>query len=156
MSVGALGGYDDEGLLHALDEGATTESRALLDALRRRRLFKRAFEEPAATLPMEKLEWIADDRDRTRAAELEMGARLGLAPGELLLDFPAKTQMLGLDIPVLGGDGTVSRLTQDGMDGAMNLSRMAESFYRSARYLRVFTARRVSCGVGVVETLLTV
>ena len=154
VSVGALGGYDDEGLLHALDAGATAESRALLDALRRRRLFKRAFEAPAATLPMEQLEWIADDRDRTRSAELAMGARLGLAPGELLLDFPAKTQMLGLDIPVLGGDRTVSRLTQDGMDGAMNLSRMADSLYRSARYLRVFTARRVSAGAGVVEELL--
>ena len=54
---------------------------------------------------------IPADRALTVAVEDALAAALGLAPGELLLDFPAKTQMLGLDIPVLRRGGEVRRLT---------------------------------------------
>jgi HD superfamily phosphohydrolase len=144
----------DGGLLHAMESKASPETRALLDALRTRRLFKRAFEAPAAELPMDGLEWISDDRERTRAAEKGLAKQLGLAPGELLLDYPAKTQMLGLDIPVLGKDGMVQRLTQDGLPGAIDLPRRADELYRAARYLRVFTMRRVDARAAVVSEVL--
>jgi hypothetical protein len=143
VAMADVSGFTDEGLLHALERGASASTNAMLDALRLRRLYKRAFEAPAATLPMDELEWIADDRQRTRAAERTLAARLGLAEGEVLLDFPAKTQMLGLDLPVLGRDGAVRHLTQEGLPGAINLPRMAEELYRSARYLRVFAVRKV-------------
>jgi HD superfamily phosphohydrolase len=153
LATGGLGSFTDEGLLHALSRGASEATRALLDALRLRRLYKRAFEAPAATLPMDELEWIADDRERTRATERRIASRLGLAEGEVLLDFPAKTQMLGLDLPVLGRDGSVRHLTQEGLPGAINLPRMADELYRSARYLRVFTARRVTASFDVLAAL---
>ena len=153
LAVDEVSGFTDEGLLHALERGASARTTAMLDALRLRRLYKRAFEAPAATLPMEELEWIADDRDRTRAAEGMLASRMGLAEGDVLLDFPAKTQMLGLDLPVLGRDGTVRHLTQEGMPGAINLPRLSEELYRSARYLRVFTARKVDVPFNVLAAL---
>jgi hypothetical protein len=75
--------------------------------------------------------------------EDRLAADLGLAAGELLLDYPAKTQMLGLDLPVLRRGGTVERLTAAGWEGAINLPTLSEQLYRSARWLRVFVARRV-------------
>jgi hypothetical protein len=69
---------------------------------------------------------------------------MGLAPGELLLDYPAKTQMLGLDLLVQRPYGEVRRVTAAGWEGAINLPKLSEEFYRSARWLRVYTAPRVA------------
>jgi HD superfamily phosphohydrolase len=149
-----LGRFTDEGLLAALDAGSNEETRSLLRALLARRLFKRAFEAPAAALPMESLEWIAEDRERTRRAEAAIAGRLGLAAGDVLLDFPAKTQMLGLDLPVLSRDGSVRRLTQEGIPGAIDLPVLAEQLYRSARYLRVFTRTRAKIERRELEAVL--
>jgi hypothetical protein len=78
-----------------------------------------------------------------RAAEDSLATELGLASGELLIDFPAKPQMLGLDLPVLRRDGHVRRLTAEGWPGEINLPLLSEQLYRSARVLRVFVARPV-------------
>jgi HD superfamily phosphohydrolase len=142
-SLGAetLAAYTDEGLLHDLQSRAPSP---LLAALRERRLYKRVFECPAAELPPETGgEWIADDRALVVAVEDHLARELGLAPGELLLDYPTKTQMLGLDIPVLRRDGSVRRLTAAGWEGAVNLPKLSEELYGSARWLRVFACRRV-------------
>ena len=133
--------HTDEGLLHALR--ARTPS-ALLDAILSRRLYKRAMECPAAELDGIDLEWIAEDHERARRSEDAIAASLGFAPGEVLIDYPQKEQMLGLDLPVLTRDGRVERLTSEGMAGAINLPVLADQLYRSARWLRVFTVRRVS------------
>jgi HD superfamily phosphohydrolase len=133
-----LAGFTDEGLLHAL---GTTDQPSLLIALRDRRLFKRIAEAPAADLDTDALEWIATDRGRVRAAEAALAHRVGLRNGEVLIDFPAKTQMLGLDLPLLERDGTVGHLTNAGRAGAIDLPAIAASLYRSARWLRVFAAR---------------
>jgi HD superfamily phosphohydrolase len=154
LDAATLGRFTDEGLLSALETGPDDEVRALLHALLARRLFKRAFEAPAAALPMESLEWIADDRERTRRAELAIAKKLGLGAADVLLDFPAKTQMLGLDLPVLGRDGSVRRLTQEGIPGAIDLPVLAEQLYRSARYLRVFTRERKTISRGELEGVL--
>jgi uncharacterized protein len=140
LDATSLSGYDDEGLLHRL---AARETPPLLSALRERRLYKRVLECPAAELSGENLEWIADDRALTIAVEDRIGASLGFAPGELLLDFPAKTQMLGLDLPVVRRSGDVRRLTAAGLEGAINLPVLSDQLYQSARWLRVFAARRV-------------
>jgi hypothetical protein len=89
-------------------------------------------------------EWIADDRALVVAVEDQLARELGLASGELLLDYPTKTQMLGLDILVLRRDGGVRRLTAAGWEGAINLPKLSEELYGSARWLRVFACRRVS------------
>jgi HD superfamily phosphohydrolase len=135
-----LSTFDDEGLLHRLSE---RDRSPLLAALRERRLYKRVLECPAAELDTDALEWIAEDRARTVAMESRLARQLGLAPGELLLDFPAKTQMLGLDLPVVRRSGHVARLTTAGLDGVINLPMLSEQLYQSARWLRVFAVRRI-------------
>jgi HD superfamily phosphohydrolase len=142
LDARALASFTDEGLLHCL-ETRTDVSPPLLTALRERRLYKRAYECPAGDLPDDLGDWIATDRERVRAAEDTLATELGLAPGELLLDFPAKPQMLGLDLPVLRRDGHVRRLTAEGWPGSINLPLLSDQLYRTARVLRVFVARPV-------------
>ena len=134
-----LPSYTDEGLLHRLEHAAPS---TLLDALKSRRLYKRALEWPASQLDDGFGEWVATDRERTRAAEDSLAREAGLIPGELLLDFPIKTQMLGLDIPVKRRSGEIERLTGEGWPGTINLPSLSEALYTSARWLRVFVARR--------------
>ncbi|HEV7388812.1 MAG TPA: HD domain-containing protein [Gemmatimonadaceae bacterium] len=141
VDVQSLARYTDEGLMHQLE---TNDPAPLLFALKERRLYKRAAEWPAAELDVDRVEWIASDRKRVAAAENELAREFGLAAGELLLDYPAKTQMLGLDIPVLRRSGKVERLTGEGWIGTINLPSLSEDLYRSARWLRVFTARRAT------------
>jgi len=62
----------------------------------------------------------------------------------LLLDYPEKTQMLGLDLLVQRPYGEVKRLTAAGWEGAINLPKISEEFYQSARWLRVYTAQRLA------------
>jgi HD superfamily phosphohydrolase len=140
LTADQLAGFTDEGLLLGLEaKGANP----LLKALRERKLFKRALEIPAAELPPEAGEWISEDWRRTMRVENELGQELGLARGELLLDYPAKTEMLGLNLPVLRRDGRVELLTQQTSGSTINLPKLSEELYRSARWLRVFTARPV-------------
>jgi HD superfamily phosphohydrolase len=131
--------YTDEGLMHRLESARPTQ---LLSALKERKLYKRAAEWPAAELDDDGIEWLASDRKRVTDTENELAKEFGLAPGELLIDYPAKTQMLGLDIPVLRRNGKVERLTGEGWIGTINLPSLSEELYKSARWLRVFTARR--------------
>jgi HD superfamily phosphohydrolase len=140
LGAEALAGFTDEGLLHELAASTPTP---LLSAMRERRLYKRVFECPAAELPPDIGEWIADDPQLVVAVEDQLARELHLQPGELLLDYPVKTQMLGLDIPVRRRDGSVRRLTAAGWEGAVNLPKLSEELYGSARWLRVFTAQRV-------------
>lgn len=137
-----LAAYTDEGLLLALDRAEVpAEVATLRDALRSRRLHKRALECPAAELDDGFGEWLAGDPALVAAVEDAMARELGLPAGALLVDFPAKTQMLGLDLPVLRSGGDVARVTAAGWEGAINLPRLSEQLYRSARWLRVFVAR---------------
>jgi HD superfamily phosphohydrolase len=143
LDARALAGFTDEGILHELAaHGAAAFP--LLEALRERRLYKRAFESPAADLAPDAAEWIADDRELTITVENALAVEAGLAPGELLLDYPIKTQMLGLDLLVQRPYGEVRRVTATGWEGAINLPKLSEEFYKSARWLRVYTARRVA------------
>ena len=136
----SLSRYTDEGLMHRLESAWPTQ---LLVALKERKLYKRAAEWPAAELS-DSIEWIALDRKRVTDTENALAREFGLGPGELLLDYPVKTQMLGLDIPVLRRSGRVERLTGEGWIGTINLPSLSEELYKSARWLRVFTAKRTT------------
>ncbi|HEY5547687.1 MAG TPA: HD domain-containing protein [Gemmatimonadaceae bacterium] len=138
LRVAELASFSDESLLHQLEERAPSR---LLRGLRERRLYKRAFECPSAELPEEAAEWIASDRRLVAAAENQIARDVGLELGEVLLDYPVKTQMLDLDLPVLRRNGEVRRLTGEGLEGAINLPMLSNELYRSARWLRVFVAR---------------
>ena len=151
LDAQTLAGFTDEGLLHDLARRAPSP---LLAALRERRLFKRAFQCPAGDLPADAAEWIADDPVLTRRVEDALASELGLNPGELLLDYPTKTQMLGLDIPVQRRHGEVFHLT-GGVEGVINLPRLAEELYRSARWLRVFTCRPIRVNREKILALVT-
>ena len=127
----------------------------LLAALLGRRLYKRALECPAAELASGAAEWIATDPALVVAVEDFIAKRAGLAPGEVLLDYPTKTQMLGLDIPVLRRSGVVERLTPENLIGSINLPSLSDELYQSARWLRVFVARRTTLPAADVLGLLS-
>ena len=147
IDTAALPGFTDEGLVHQLDR---TSPSPMLDALRERRLHKRAIEIPAGELGALAPEWIAEDRKLVVEAENAIAREVGAAPGAVLLDFPAKTQMLGYDIAVMRRSGEVQRISAEGWAGAINLPKLSEELYRSARWLRVFTA----AGVTIPRTTL--
>lgn len=142
VSTEQLSGFTDEGLIWHLEEHAPSK---LLDGIRNRKLYKRAAEWPASEVASHDegfLDWIGTDRERTRAAEKELAKTLGLDTGDVLLDYPEKTQMLGLDIPVVRRDGEIERLTSKGIVGIINLPKLSKELYSSSRWLRVFTAER--------------
>ena len=143
-------GPTDEELLYQLTERAHAArgpvadrlARRWLPALRERRLPKRATEIPAwqlegTTLP----EWVSGDTPAKRRWEDGIAAELGLAPGEVILDFPVKKAMFQLDVLVDRG-GQVVRLGREGIPGLIDLPSLAEELYRTARVLRLFTFRR--------------
>ena len=107
--------------------------------------YKRAFECPAADLAAG-CRRVDRRRSRThcRGGERTRRASSGSQPGDLLLDYPEKTQMLGLDLLVQRRDGEVRRLTATGWEGAINLPKLSEEFYRSARWLRIYTSSRIA------------
>jgi uncharacterized protein len=151
LAPDGLADWTDEGLLHAL----LPSSPPLLMALRERRLYKRVAQWSAAALGDDVAEWIASDRDLVVAVEDQLASELGLASGELLLDFPAKTQMLGVDLPVVRRDGRVEQLTSEGLAGILNLPALSQQFYHSARWLRVFAVRRIPVPIDRLWSLLT-
>jgi hypothetical protein len=63
---------------------------------------------------------------------------VGLAPGALFLDLPAKPDMLALDLPLVKRDGIVTQLAGTEAGAHLGLPRVAGELYRSARRLRVF------------------
>jgi HD superfamily phosphohydrolase len=140
VQADALPSFTDEGLIHELSQVAP---HPVLDALRERRLHKRTLELPAAELGDHAPEWIADDRGLVVEVEDALARELDANPGAILLDFPAKTQMLGLDISVLRRDGEVRRIAPEGWAGAINLPSLSDQLYRSARWLRVFADARI-------------
>ncbi|MEO8910773.1 MAG: HD domain-containing protein [Gemmatimonadaceae bacterium] len=151
LDVESLARHTDEGLMHRLENAGPTP---LLGALKSRNLYKRTAEWPAAELDADSFEWIANDRRRSAEAENVLAKEFGLKPGELLLDYPAKTQMLGLDIPVLRRSGSVERLTGEGWSGTINLPSLSEELYKSARWLRVFTAKRATLKPALILEIL--
>ena len=143
-------GPTDEELLYELarraragrSSAASRLERHWLPALRERRLPKRATEIPAwqledTTLP----DWVSGDTPAKRRWEDGIAAELGLAPGEVILDFPVKKAMFQLDVLVERG-GQVIRLGREGIPGLIDLPSLAEELYRTARVLRLFTFER--------------
>ena len=136
VGVQSLARFTDEGLMHRLESDGASP---LLSALKERRLYKRAAEWPAAELDAESssgLQRIETGRDDGRLA----GKRAGTCRWRAAARLPVKTEMLGLDIPVLQAQRKVERLTGEGWIGTINLPSLSEELYKSARWLRVFTA----------------
>jgi HD superfamily phosphohydrolase len=147
----ALGEATDDALVHDL---MASDRTGIARALRERRLYKRALEvvpgELGGTVPA----FVWEGGERLRQAEDALARRCNLAPGGLLIDFPHKTAMLGLDLPIARRDGSVERLTDSGWPGRMDLPRMAEDLVESARRLRVFVARPVTISAADLRAAL--
>ncbi len=111
----------------------------LAQALRDRRLYKRALDRSASTVPDDLPSWIWNDVERLEAAENALATELKLPPGGVLIDYPERESMLSVDLPLLTRDGGVERLTDAGRAGELGLPQVADELYRSARRLRVFT-----------------
>ncbi|MBI1967402.1 MAG: HD domain-containing protein [Gemmatimonadetes bacterium] len=120
----------DDGLIHELQQRDAT---GLARALRDRRLAKRALDIPATALPTDTPDWPATDPDLLELVEDGLAKDVGLEPAELFLDFPAKPDMLTMDLPVLRRDGT--------SEPSLGLPRVGGELIRSARRLRVFVLR---------------
>jgi len=137
----ALAEATDDALMHDL---AARDRTGLAAALRERHLYKRALELLPAELGDAVPAWVWQGGERLEAAEDALARRAGLARGELLIDFPFKTAMLGVDVAVARRDGSVARVTERGWPGRMDLPKMAEELVESARRLRVFVRRSVA------------
>ncbi|MEO8881412.1 MAG: hypothetical protein ABI446_13545, partial [Gemmatimonadaceae bacterium] len=68
---------------------------------------------------------------------------LGVEPGAVLLDYPEKPRMLGLDLPVSMRGGEVRRLGASGWPAAINLPLLSQELYESTRVMRVFAVEGV-------------
>jgi hypothetical protein len=123
-------------------------------AVRERRLYKRALDLPASEVRTADPEWVSEDPELVEQVEDALAGEAGLEPGELLLDFPSRHSMLGVDLPLKLRDGSVERLTDEGRAGHLGLPRIAAELYQSARRLRVFVARPVTLTLASVAALL--
>lgn len=113
-----------------------------IPAVRRRRLPKRAMEVPADDLRgLPGDGWIAHPALRGRL-EARLAAELGLEEGCVLIDYPEKPRMLGLNLLLLRRAGPVQRLADDAGRTGLHLPRVSDDLYLSARAFRVFTTER--------------
>jgi HD superfamily phosphohydrolase len=151
-------GTGDEELLDVLDtlaaasdtESARRARERLIPAIRHRRLPKRAVEwlgdaltDALTRLDREVAPWFHRRPDLRAALEDHLAQELGLEPGSLFIDYPAKSRLLELDILMLGRAGGVQRLTPAGRAGLIDLPRLGRDLYHAARVMRVFAWPRI-------------
>jgi HD superfamily phosphohydrolase len=141
LDAGWIAGSTDESLMEAVRELPDTD---LPRRLRRRQLFKRAFDLPAAEVPGNGGGWIANNPDLLERVENQLAAELGVPAGSVLLDYPAKPAMLAVNLPLRMRDGRPAHLDVENQSGLLGIQRIAEELHTSARRLRVFVADSVS------------
>jgi len=154
----AAGTLRPEEVSDATDEGVmeqlTRNGSELARAVRGRRLFKRAMELPASDVPAGAREWVSDEPAVLERVEDAVAREVGLAPGELLIDYPSRETMLSVDLPLRMRDGRIERLTDQGRAGQLGLPAIAGQLYRSARRFRVFVARPITADLrGLLDVI---
>lgn len=127
----------------------------LARAVYHRRLYKRALDLPGSELPATTQPWVWRDVDLRERAEDHLARRVGLEPGQLLIDLPARQEMFGVQLPLKTRSGSVEWLTERGRAGGLGLPAVASELYRSAQRLRVFVARPVDVSATAVLELVT-
>lgn len=151
VRVAELAGRTDEGLLGLLEDragrGEGPEAEALLThwipALRYRRLPKRALEIPGDALRESAfVSWFYDHPELLRRLERRLAVELALPPGNVFIDYPEKPGMMGLGLLLLQREGDIVRLEEGGQAGFIDLPRISDELYHSARVFRVFTTER--------------
>jgi hypothetical protein len=158
-----LVGQSDERLLALLEVRASLSddprgrrvAERWIPCVRERRLPKRALELPGEALrglPAE--DWLYDDGSLRQALEQRLAGELELGDGGVFLDYPEKPRMLGLELLLLRRNGAVQRLDDEGRSGLIDLPRVADELYYTARAFRVFTTERRSVSPHAILALL--
>lgn len=126
-----------------------------LPALWNRKIPKRALELTAADLAEIPLPvWLGTESARRRALEDRLAKVLDLESGEVVVDYPVKEAMFQLNLLLEKRNGQVARVGPGGLPGVIDLPRVAEELYRTARVLRVFTFSRRSLSRGTFLSAL--
>lgn len=163
LNATELIGRTDEGLLGFLEARAegSRDSRATalrehwIPALRYRWLPKRALEVPGDALrDLPFAAWFYEDPELRRALEDRLAVELGLSAGNVFIDYPEKPRMMGLGLLLLQRDGVTVRLEESGHAGLIDLPRIADQLYHSARVLRIFCTERQRIPEGPLLELL--
>ncbi|HXF94686.1 MAG TPA: HD domain-containing protein [Gemmatimonadales bacterium] len=144
VTAGEIARATDDGLLHDLMQRDTT---GLAQALRQRRLAKRALDLPVSDLPATPADWPTADPHLLERVEDRLAREAGLEPNELFLDFPAKREGLELEVPVMRRDGRLA-------EGPV-LPPVAGDLLRAARRIRVFVMRPAEIPARRVLELVT-
>jgi HD superfamily phosphohydrolase len=152
VTVQGIADATDDGLMELLIE---RDHNQLAGCIRARRLHKRALDLSASDVPADSHPWVAEDPDLLELVEDAVAASVGLPSGGLLIDFPARSAMLGVNLPLRTRAGAVERLTDAGRAGQLGLPRVADELYRSARRLRIFVSGPPTRSLEPVLTLLT-
>ena len=152
VTVEVIADSTDDGLMELL---ISHDHNRLAACIRARRLHKRALDLPASEVPHTVQPWIASDPDLLERFEDAVAAEVGLGPGDVFVDFPARAAMLGVNLPLRTRSGAVERLTDAGRAGHLGLPRVADELYRSARRLRIFVAGPPNRSLDFVLELLT-
>ncbi|MFQ6046000.1 MAG: hypothetical protein ACE5PT_06530, partial [Gemmatimonadales bacterium] len=142
----------DEALMEALR--GLAKRRVLAHRLRHRRLYKRVLDVRAAEVPQGSGDWLSRRPDLVERVEDRLATELGVAPGDILLDYPAKPRMLELDLPLLTKRGNTVSLTFDSDSGFLGIQQVAEQLHTSARRLRVFGAQHMHLNEAAVLALV--
>jgi HD superfamily phosphohydrolase len=153
------GGLSPQQISDGTDEGLTerlllADRTGLARAVRARRLYKRALDLPASEVPTDGVTWLRENPDLLERVEDQLARECGLAPGDLLLDFPSNPSMFAVDLPLRGRGGSIERLTEEGRAGQFGLPRIAGELYRSARRLRAFTVTPIARDISSVKELV--
>jgi len=127
----------------------------LAAAVYRRRLYKRALDLPGSHLPAETQPWLWEDAGLVERVEDHLARRVGLAPGQLFVDLPARQSMLDVRLPLRTRDGTIEWLTGEGRAGELGLPHVATELYQSAQRLRVFVAAPARMPVADILEVVT-
>jgi HD superfamily phosphohydrolase len=152
VTVQAIADATDDGLMELL---ITRDRNELASCIRARHLHKRALDLPASEVPGDVQPWVTGDPDLLERVEDAIAEQVGLPSGGVLVDFPARTAMLGVNIPLRTRSGSIERLTDAGRAGHLGLPRVADELYRSARRLRIFVSSQPSRPLEPVLSLLT-
>ena len=152
VTAQSIANATDDGLMELL---ISRDHNQLATCIRARRLHKRALDLPASDVPADLQPWVAQDPDLLELVEDAIATQIGLPPGGLLIDFPARSAMLGVNLPLRTRSGGVERLTDAGRAGHLGLPRVADELYRSARRLRIFVSSPVARSLDPVLALLT-
>ena len=137
VTVEIIAESTDDGLMELL---VGRDRNQLASCIRARRLHKRALDLPASEVPGDVQPWVASDPDLLERVEDAVASESGLPAGGVLIDFPARSAMLGVNLPLRTRSGAVERLTDAGRAGHLGLPRVADELYRSARRHRIFVA----------------